>query len=60
MEEYPFLGVIIGDKTKQIAGLKEGDEFYDANFEPKLTARIKEYADRYKMKYGVKIGRAHV
>ena len=54
LEEYPFLGVIIGDKTSQVAGLKEEDEFYDAAFEPKLTAKIKEYADRYKIKYGVR------
>ena len=54
MEEYPFLGVIIGDKTSQVAGLKEEDEFYDSEFEPKLTAKIKEYVDRYKIKYGVR------
>ena len=54
MEEYPFLGVIIGDKTSQIANLREGDEFYDPEFEPKLAAKIKEYADRYKIKYGVR------
>ena len=54
LEEYPFLGVIIGDKTSQVAGLKEEDEFYDSEFEPKLTAKIKEYADRYKIKYGVR------
>ena len=54
LDEYPFLAVIIGDKTDQVAGFEEGDELYDANFEPNLTAKIKEYADKYKMRYGVR------
>ena len=51
-EEYPFLAVIIGDKT-EVATDKE-DEGYDPKFEQNLTVKIKEYADKYKVKYGVR------
>ena len=54
LEEYPFLAVIIGDKTDQVTGLANGDEFYDSNFEPNLTAKIKEYANKYKMRHRVR------
>jgi hypothetical protein len=51
-EDYPFLAVVIGDKTK-IATDSE-DESYDPKFEKNLTVKIKEYADKYKMRYNVR------
>ena len=51
-EEYPFLAVIIGDKTE--VATDKADEGYDEKFERNLTVKIKEYADKYKVKYGVR------
>ena len=48
LEEYPNLCVVIADVSK--AEKINEDEEIDSN----LTQNIKEYADRYKMKYGVK------
>jgi len=51
-EKYPFLGVVIGDKTKLVT--EEGSEFYDSEFEANLPVWIKEYTDKYKVDLGVR------
>ena len=33
---------------------QDDHEFYDANLEKGLTQKIREYADKYKIKYGVR------
>ena len=53
-EKYPFLGVVIGDKTKLVSGSKPGDDFYDPDFEENLTVWIKEYTDKYKVDLGIR------
>jgi hypothetical protein len=51
-EKYPFLGVVIGDKTKLVT--EEGSEFYDSEFEANLPVWIKEYTDKYKVDLGIR------
>ena len=51
-EEYPFLAAIIGDKTE--SATDQTDEEYDPEFEKNLTVAIKEYADKYKIKFGIR------
>ena len=51
-EKYPFLGVVIGDKTKLVT--EEGSEFYDSEFEENLPVWIKEYTDKYKVDLGIR------
>jgi len=53
-EKYPFLGVVIGDKTKLVSESKPGDEFYDSEFEENLPVWIKEYTDKYKVDLGIR------
>ena len=51
-ESYPFLGVVIGDKTKLVTD--SDSEFYDSKFEPNLPVWIKEYTDKYKVDLGIR------
>ena len=51
-EKYPFLGVVIGDKTKLVTD--SDSEFYDSEFEENLPVWIKEYTDKYKVDLGVR------
>ena len=51
-EKYPFLGVVIGDKTK--LATDSDSEFYDSEFEENLPVWIKEYTDKYKVDLGVR------
>jgi len=51
-EKYPFLGVVIGDKTK--LATDSDSEFYDSQFEENLPVWIKEYTDKYKIDLGVR------
>ena len=51
-EKYPFLGVVIGDKTKLVTD--SDSEFYDSKFEPNLPVWIKEYTDKYKVDLGIR------
>ena len=53
MEEFPLLAVVIADKSDLVSD-KDDREFYDDKIEPGLTQKIREYADKYKMKYGIK------
>jgi hypothetical protein len=53
MEEFPLLAVVIADKSDLVSD-QDDHEFYDPNLEKGLTQRIKEYVDRYKVKYGVR------
>ena len=53
MEEFPLLAVVIADKSDLVSD-QDDHEFYDANLEKGLTQKIREYADKYKMKYGVR------
>jgi len=53
MEEYPLLAVVIADKSDLVSN-QDDSEFYDPNLEKGLTKKIIEYADKYKVKYGVK------
>ena len=52
-EKYPFLGVVIGDKTKLVTDSSD-DEFYDSEFEENLPVWIKEYTDKYKKDLGIR------
>ena len=52
-ESYPFLGVVIGDKTKLVTDSSD-TEFYDSKFEPNLPVWIKEYTDKYKVDLGIR------
>ena len=52
MEEFPLLAVVIADKSELMTD--EEDEFYDPKFDENLTKKIKEYADKYKVKYGIR------
>ena len=51
-EKYPFLGVVIGDKTK--LATDRDSEFYDSEFEENLPVWIKEYTDKYKVDLGIR------
>ena len=51
-EKYPFLGVVIGDKTK--LATDTDSEFYDSEFEENLPVWIKEYTDKYKVDLGIR------
>ena len=51
-EKYPFLGVVIGDKTKLVTD--SDSEFYDSEFEENLPVWIKEYTDKYKVDLGIR------
>ena len=51
-EKYPFLGVVIGDKTK--LATDSDSEFYDSQFEENLPVWIKEYTDKYKVDLGIR------
>ena len=51
-EKYPFLGVVIGDKTELVTD--SDSEFYDSKFEPNLPVWIKEYTDKYKVDLGIR------
>ena len=51
-EKYPFLGVVIGDKTKLVTD--RDSEFYDSEFEENLPVWIKEYTDKYKVDLGIR------
>ena len=51
-EKYPFLGVVIGDKTK--LATDSDSEFYDSEFEENLPVWIKEYTDKYKVDLGIR------
>ena len=53
MEEFPLLAVVIADKSDLVSD-QDDSEFYDPDLERGLTKRIIEYADKYKVKYGVK------
>ena len=53
MEEFPLLAVVIADSSK-FASDQDDSEFYDPDLEKGLTKKIIEYADKYKVKYGVK------
>ena len=53
MEEFPLLAVVIADKSDLVSD-QDDREFYDPNLEKGLTQKIREYADKYKMKYGVR------
>ena len=53
MEEFPLLAVVIADKSDLVSD-RDDREFYDDKIEPGLTQKIREYADKYKMKYGVR------
>ena len=52
MEEFPLLAVVIADSSK--AASDQDSEFYDPTLEKGLTKKIIEYADKYKVKYGIK------
>ena len=52
-ESYPFLGVVIGDKTELVTDSSD-TEFYDSKFEPNLPVWIKEYTDKYKFYLGIR------
>ena len=52
MEEFPLLAVVIADKSELMTD--EEDELYDPKFDENLTKKIKEYADKYKVKYGIR------
>ena len=52
MEEFPLLAVVIADKSDLVSD--QDSEFYDPDLEKGLTKKIIEYADKYKMKYGIK------
>jgi len=54
MEEFPLLAVVIADSSKFASESDQDSEFYDPNLEQGLTKKIIEYADKYKVKYGVK------
>ena len=51
-EKYPFLGVVIGDKTKLVTD--RDSEFYDSEFEENLPVWIKEYTDKYRVDLGIR------
>jgi len=53
MEEFPLLAVVIADKSDLVSD-QDDSEFYDPDLERGLTKRIIEYADKYKIKYGIK------
>ena len=53
MEEFPLLAVVIADKSDLVSD-QDDSEFYDPDLEKGLTKKIIEYADKYKVKYGVK------
>ena len=53
MEEFPLLAVVIADKSELVSD-QDDSEFYDPDLEKGLTKKIIEYADKYKVKYGVK------
>ena len=53
MEEFSLLAVIIADKSALVLN-DEDKEMYDPKFDKKLTQRIREYADKYKVKFGVR------
>jgi len=53
MEEFPLLAVVIADKSDLVSD-KDDREFYEEKFERGLTQKIREYADKYKTKYGVR------
>ena len=53
MEEFPLLAVVIADKSDLVSD-QDDSEFYDPDLERGLTKRIIEYADKYKVKYGIK------
>ena len=53
MEEFPLLAVVIADKSDLVSD-QDDHEFYDPNLEKGLTQKIREYADKYKIKYGVR------
>ena len=53
MEEFPLLAVVIADKSDLVSD-QDDSEFYDPDLEKGLTKRIIEYADKYKVKYGIK------
>ena len=53
MEEFPLLAVVIADKSDLVSD-QDDSEFYDPDLERGLTTRIIEYADKYKVKYGIK------
>lgn len=53
MEEYPLLAVVIADKSDLVSD-KDDSQFYDPDLEKGLTKKIIEYADKYKVKYGVR------
>ena len=52
MEEFPLLAVVIADSSKFASD--QDSEFYDPDLEKGLTKKIIEYADKYKVKYGIK------
>jgi len=52
MEEFPLLAVVIADSSKAASDQKS--EFFDPDLEKGLTKKIIEYADKYKVKYGIK------
>ena len=53
MEEFPLLAVVIADKSDLVSDQNDS-EFYDPDLEKGLTKKIIEYADKYKVKYGIK------
>ena len=53
MEEFPLLAVVIADKSDLVSD-KDDSQFYDPNLEKGLTKKIIEYADKYKVKYGIR------
>ena len=53
MEEFPLLAVVIADKSDLVSD-KDDSQFYDPDLEKGLTKKIIEYADKYKVKYGIK------
>ena len=53
MEEFPLLAVVIADKSDLVSD-QDDSEFYDPDLEKGLTKKIIEYADKYKVKYGIK------
>ena len=52
MEEFPLLAVVIADKSDLVSD--QDGEFYDPDLDKELTKKIREYADKYKVKYGVR------
>ena len=52
MEEFPLLAVVIADSSKAASDQKS--EFFDPDLEKGLTKKIIEYADKYKVKYGIR------